>query len=58
MLLTNEVDGMRVLSSEANFFFEKVKPATENTFSIGSNDPAAKLHGAQKYIDFNNPCAD
>ena len=54
----NEIDGMRVLTSEQSYFFESVKAATVNTFAIGSIDPAAKLHDAQKYIDFNNPCAD
>ena len=54
----NELDGMRVLTSEQSYFFESVKPATVNTFAIGSIDPAAKLHDAQKYIDFNNPSAD
>mmetsp|Transcript_23833 Transcript_23833/g.31908 ORF Transcript_23833/g.31908 Transcript_23833/m.31908 type:complete len:181 (-) Transcript_23833:1368-1910(-) len=49
---------MRVLTSEQSYFFESVKAATVNTFAIGSIDPAAKLHDAQKYIDFNNPCAD
>ena len=49
---------MRVLTSEATNFFECVKSAAYNTFRIGSNDPAARLHDAQKYIDFNNPCAD
>ena len=29
-----------------------------STFAIASIDPAAKLHGAQKSIDYNNPSAD
>ena len=29
-----------------------------STFAIASIDPAAKLHGARKSIDYNNPSAD
>jgi len=54
----NEIDGMRVLTSEFTYFFESVKDATFNTFDFASIDPAAKLHNAQRSIDFNNPSAD
>ena len=49
---------MRVLTSERTYYFEKVNQATVSTFAIASIDPAAKLHNAQKSIDFNNPSAD
>ena len=58
VFLMNEIDGMRVLTSEQTYFFEKVKDATVSTFNIASIDPAAKLHNAQRSIDFNNPSAD
>ena len=58
IFLMNENDGLRVLTSEHSYFFECVKPATVNTFRLSSTDPAKKLHEAQKYIDYNNPCAD
>jgi len=58
VFLMNEIDGMRVLTSEQAYFFEKVQQATVSTFAIASIDPAAKLHSAQKSIDYNNPSAD
>ena len=58
VFLSNEIDGMRVLTSEQTYFFEKVNQATVSTFAIASIDPAAKLHNAQKAIDFNKPNAD
>lgn len=58
VFLMNEIDGMRVLTSEQTYFFESVKMATVSTFAIASIDPAAKLHNAQKSIDYNNPSAD
>jgi len=42
----NEIDGMRVITSDQTYFFEKVKDATVSTFAIASIDPAAKLHNA------------
>lgn len=56
--MLNEVDGMRVLTSDQAYFFESVNQATVSTFAIASIDPAAKLHNAQKSIDYNNPSAD
>ena len=54
----NEIDGMRVLTSDNAYFFEKVQQSTNSIFAIASIDPAAKLHNAQKSIDYNNPQAD
>ena len=44
VFLMNESDGMRVLTSEQTYFFEKVQTATVQIFGMTSIDPAAKLH--------------
>ena len=53
-----EMDGLRVLNSEKTYFFERVQDSLKNTFSLASIYPSAKLHNAQKSVDFNNPRAD
>ena len=53
-----EVDGLRVLTSESTYFLERVQDSLRNTFSLASIYPSAKLHNAQKSVDFNNPRAD
>merc|ERR1719464_2333549 len=50
-----EIDGLRVLTSECTYFFERVQDSLRNTFSLASIHPPAELHNAQKSIDFNNP---
>lgn len=44
--MMNEIDGLRVITSEHTYFFEKVQTSTQSTFAIASIDPAAKLHNA------------
>ena len=56
--LTNEIDGMRVVTGDRTFFFDKVQRETEAVFSVASIEPAANLSKAKEAIDFNSPQAD
>mmetsp|Transcript_27223 Transcript_27223/g.26264 ORF Transcript_27223/g.26264 Transcript_27223/m.26264 type:complete len:326 (-) Transcript_27223:1065-2042(-) len=54
----NEIDGMRVVSSENTFFLERVQQPMVRTFKIASTTPGAKLLNAMKAVDLNIPRAD
>ena len=58
VFLTNEIDGMRVITGDHTFFFDKVQRETEAVFSVASIEPAANLSKAKEAIDFNSPQAD
>lgn len=53
-----EIDGLRIVTSENIFFLERVQESLIKTFTIASLHPSAKLHNAQKSVDFNIPKAD
>lgn len=53
-----EIDGMRIITSENIYFLERVQESLIKTFTIASLHPSAKLHSAQKSVDFNIPKAD
>ena len=54
----NEIDGMRVITSEKTYFLERVQQPMVKTFKIASTTPAAKLINALKSVDLNIPRAD
>jgi hypothetical protein len=56
--IMNEVDGLRVFSSERISFLERVQPKMLSTFRVASITPSAKLLQAQKSVDLNQPKAD
>lgn len=56
--LSNEMDGLRVISAEKTYFLERVQQCMTKTFKIASTTPAAKLLNAQKSVDLNIPRAD
>jgi hypothetical protein len=58
MKIMNEVDGLRVVTSEKTYFLERVPQKMHSTFSIASISPSAKLLSAQKSVDLNQPKAD
>lgn len=39
----NEIDGLRIVSSEKTFFLERVQEKTLTTFKVASISPSAKL---------------
>jgi hypothetical protein len=49
----NEIDGLRVVTSEKTYFLERVPPKMYSTFSLASISPSAKLLLAQKSVDMN-----
>jgi hypothetical protein len=53
-----EDDGLRVTTAENTHFFEIVQDVTTSTFGLAQTGPSAKLHEAQKQMDFRNPKAD
>ena len=53
--LTNEVDGLRVLTTGYTYFLEKVSEETKNVFELTSIDPGAKLRYAKRAIDEEEP---
>jgi hypothetical protein len=57
MFCMNELDGMRITTSEHTYFLEVVQKSLVDTFRLASLAPSAKLHNAQKAIDFNDPKA-
>jgi hypothetical protein len=56
--IMNEIDGLRVFSSEKTSFIERVQPKMLSTFKVASISPSAKLLQAQKSVDLNQPKAD
>ncbi len=56
--LTNEIDGLRVVTSGKTYFFDKVSDSLEAVFGICSLDPAADLSMAKKAIDMDDPAVD
>jgi hypothetical protein len=56
--IMNEVDGLRVVTSEKTYFIERVPAKMHSTFSVASISPSAKLLQAQKSVDLNQPKAD
>jgi vacuolar protein sorting-associated protein 16 len=54
----NEIDGLRVVTSEKTYFLERVQEKTLATFKVASISPSAKLIQAQKSVDLNQPRAD
>ena len=53
-----EIDGLRIINSEASFFLERVQDHVVDTFRIAAITPAAKLLSAIKSADFGIPRAD
>ncbi len=56
--LIQEIDGVRIISQSQCEFLERVPPATEEIFSIGSTSPAALLYDASENFENRNPKAD
>lgn len=54
----NEIDGLRIITSEKTYFLERVQPVLLKTFKIASISPSAKLLNAIKSVDLNIPRAD
>ena len=54
----NEIDGLRIVSTEKTYFLERVQPKMLSTFKVASISPSAKLIQAQKSVDLNQPRAD
>ena len=54
----NEIDGLRIITSEKTYFLERVQQVMIKTFKIASIAPSAKLLNAQKSVDLNIPRAD
>ncbi|CDW81219.1 vacuolar assembling sorting protein vps16 [Stylonychia lemnae] len=54
----NEIDGLRIVSSEKTYFLERVQPVLLKSFKIASISPSAKLLNAIKSVDLNIPRAD
>lgn len=53
-----EVDGLRVVTTTKTYFVDLVQQSTQDTFELASIKPSAKLHMAQKYVDFKSPKAE
>jgi hypothetical protein len=49
----NELDGLRIVTTEKTFFLERVQPKTLSTFKVASITASAKLLQAQKSVDLN-----
>ncbi len=49
-----EIDGLRISTSSKTFFVELVQQSTQDTFTLGSIEPSAKLLQAQKWADFKS----
>ena len=49
---SSEIDGLRIITSSKTFFVELVQQSTQDTFTLGSIEPSAKLLQAQKWADF------
>jgi len=43
---SNEIDGLRIVTSEKTYFLERVQPKMLSTFKIASTTPSAKLISA------------
>lgn len=56
--IMNEIDGLRVFSSDKVALLERVQPKMLSTFKVASISPSAKLLQAQKSVDLNQPKAD
>lgn len=54
----NEIDGLRVVTSEKTYFIERVQQVLVKTFKIAAISPSAKLLNAMKSVDLNIPRAD
>lgn len=54
----NEVDGLRVVTTEKTYFLERVQPKMLSTFKVASITASAKLLKAQQSVDMNQPKAD
>ena len=54
----NELDGLRIVTSEKTYFLERVQSVLIKTFKIASISPSAKLLNAIKSVDLNIPRAD
>lgn len=54
----NEIDGLRIISSEKTFLLERVQEKTLTAFKVGSLEPSAIIIQAQKSADLNQPKAD
>jgi hypothetical protein len=53
-----EIDGLRIVNSDASYFLERVQDHVMETFKIAAITPAAKLLTAIKSVDFGIPRAD
>lgn len=53
-----EVDGLRIMTASDTHFLDIVHDSLRKTFANSSIEPSAKLHNAQKSVDFNNPKAN
>jgi hypothetical protein len=49
---------LRVVTPDGTYFLELVQDSTIATFGIAQTTPSAKLHDAQKQLEFKNPKAD
>ena len=56
--IMNEIDGLRVITSEKTYFLERVPPKMLSTFKVASISPSAKLLQAYKSVEMNQPKAD
>lgn len=56
--LVAEADGLRILSSGASDFIQKVPDSSLAVFSPGSGHPAATLYDALDHFDRRSPKAD
>ena len=54
----NEIDGLRIVTSDKTYFLERVSLKMLSTFKVASISPSAKLLQAQKSVDLNQPKAD
>lgn len=54
----NELDGLRVVTTEKTYFLERVQPKMLSTFKVASITASAKLLKAQQSVDMNQPKAD
>ena len=50
---TNEIDGLRIVTTEKTYFLERVQPKMLSTFKVASISASAKLLQAQKSVDMN-----
>jgi len=56
--MTTEVDGLRIMTPNDTHFMDIVDKKLLDTFQNSSIEPSAKLHTAQKSVDFSNPKAN